>query len=168
MTSHELFAAMSPALAGDVIEFSHVHDRKLYKAALEAVAQARKVRAVFLERQPRPERQETLISTLIRPALSMASDTLLRNWLLKKHAALLCDFLNALGIAHENGVVEDLPKSVEDATLRGAVEQLLGKHPHEVVAVYLHAFNFMNAESWTNLDGILRSEPRLRLPGAGA
>ena len=168
MTSHELFAAMSPALAGDVIEFSHLHDRKLYKAALEAVAQARKVRAVFLERQPRPERLETLISALSRPALSMASDTLLRNWLLKQHAALLCDFLNALGIAHENGVVEDLPASVEDATLRGAVEQLLGKHPHEVVAVYLHAFNFMNAESWANLDGILRSEPRLRLPGGGA
>ena len=95
---------MSPALAGDVIEFSHLHDRKLYKAALEAVAQARKVRAVFLERQPRPERLETLISALSRPALSMASDTLLRNWLLKQHAALLCDFLNALGIAHENGV----------------------------------------------------------------
>jgi hypothetical protein len=166
MTSHELFSAMSPALAADVVEFSHTTDRNLYRAALEAVAQARKVRTVFLERQPRSERQSLMISSLCRPALSMAADTLLRNWLLKKQTAVLADFLNALGISHENGVVEELPKTVEDAQLVGAVEQLLGRHPHEVVAVYLHAFNFMNAESWVNLDSILQNEPRLRLPGA--
>ena len=157
---------MSPTLAGDVIEFSHASDRKLYRAALEAVAQARKVRAVFLERQPRADRQSLLIASLSRPALSIAADTLLRNWLLKKQTAVLADFLNALGIAHQNGVVEELPKTVEDDRLRAAVEQLLARHPQEVVAVYLHAFNFMNAESWANLDGILRTEPRLRLPGA--
>ena len=35
--------------------------------------------------------------------------------------------------------------------------------PPEPVAVYLHAFNFMNAERWTNLENVLQTEPRLKL-----
>ena len=166
MTSYELFALMSPGLAGEVIEFNHESDRNLYRASLEAVAQARKMRTKFLERLPRPERQATLIGSLSCPGLAMAADTLLRNWLLKKHTALLQDFLNALQIKHENGVVEDLPKTVPDDLLLTAVEQLLAKHPHEVVAVYLQAFNSMNAESWANLETLLQSDPRLHFSGS--
>ena len=81
----------------------------------------------------------------------------------ERHAGILVDFLNALNIPHENGVVEDLPKTVPDAALRAAVDTLLAKHPAEAVAVYLHAFNSMNAESWANLDALLKEEPRLRL-----
>jgi hypothetical protein len=68
-----------------------------------------------------------------------------------------------LNIKHDQGVVEDLPKSVGDGALKTAVETLLAKHPAEPVAVYLHAFNSMNAETWANLDEILKAEPRLRL-----
>jgi len=163
MTSHELFAAIPATLATDILEFNQTNDKKLYHAALEAIAQSRKVRPVFLERQPRPERYSAMITSLSRPALAMAADSLLRNWLLQKHSALLGDFLDALGIKHEKGVVEELPKAVDDAALRTAVETLLAKHPPEAVAVYLHAFNFMNAESWTNLDTLLQTMPELKL-----
>ena len=36
-------------------------------------------------------------------------------WLVKKHTAMLVDFLDTLGIPNENGVVEDLPGAVDDA-----------------------------------------------------
>jgi hypothetical protein len=163
MTSHELFAAMPAALACDILDFSFTNDKKLYRAALDAVAQSRKLRSVFLERQPKAERYATMAAALGRPALAMAADSLLRNWLLKKHTRLLADFLDALSIKHENGVVEDLPKMVDDGALRGAVEALLAKHPPEAVSIYLRAFNSMNAESWTNLDALLQNEPRLGL-----
>jgi hypothetical protein len=163
MTSSELFAAMSPALAADILEFNHTSDKKLYRAALDNVAAVRKLRPVFLERQPRQERYAAMTASLGRPTLGAAADSLLRNWLLKKHTAILTDFLDALSIKHEKGVVEDLPKSVEDGALKTAVEMLLAKHSPEPVAVYLHAFNSMNAESWANLDAILKAEPRLRL-----
>jgi hypothetical protein len=163
MTSHELFAAMPAPLAVDILEFSHTNDKKLYRAALDAVAAARKLRTVFLERQPWQERYAMMIASLGRPALGAAADSLLRNWLLKKYTAILADFLDALNIKHDKGVVEELPKTVEDGALRMAVETLLAKHPAEAVAVYLHAFNSMNAESWANLDAILQADPRLRL-----
>ena len=163
MTSFELFAAMPATLAADILEFNHASDKKLYRAALDNVAAARKVRPVFLERQPRQERHDAMTASLGRSSLALAADSLLRNWLLKKHTTLLTDFLDALGIKHDKGVVEELPKSVDDGTLKGAVETLLGKHAPEAVAVYLHAFNSMNAESWANLDAILQAEPRLKL-----
>jgi hypothetical protein len=165
MNSHELFAAMPPDVAADILDFNHNNEKKLYRAALEAIARARKVRAVFLERQPKGERYALLTATLSRPALNQSADTLLRNWLLKKHSALLIDFLDALDIKHEKGVVEDLPKSIDEAKLRAAVEALLEKHPRGAVTVYLHAFNAMNGEHWENLERILQSDSRLRFNG---
>jgi len=163
MTSHELFAAMPVPLAVTILEFNHDSERKLYRAALEAIAQSRKLRAVFLERQPRIERYATMIASLSRPALNQAADSLLRNWLLKKHTSILIDFLDELGLKHENGVVEELPKSVEDSVLKHAFETLLAKHPQDAVSLYLHAFNSMNGENWANLDRLLHNEPRLNL-----
>lgn len=168
MTSTELFAAMSPALATDVIEFNHAEEKNVYRAALEAIAQSRKVRPVFLERMPREERLANLIASLSRPQLGLAADTLLRCWLLRKHTSLLTDFLDALGIPHEQGAVETLPKTVEDAALQKAVDGLLAKHPREVVAVYLRCFNSMNVENWSNLDRMLAEDARLALGAAAA
>jgi hypothetical protein len=76
---------------------------------------------------------------------------------------MVADFLDALGIAHQEGVVEDLPPAMDDAKLRAAVESLLAKYPPEAVAVYLHAFNEMNEVEWPNLKAMLDSDPRLQL-----
>jgi hypothetical protein len=127
------------------------------------VAQARKVRTLFLERQPRVERHKTVLSTLARPGLEAAGATLLRTWLVQKQGALLADFLDSLQIKHEKGVVDDLPKSVPDEALHAAVDKLLGKYPHDVVALYLNAFDHMNAPSWPNLKQLLETDPRLDL-----
>ena len=165
LTSHELFGFMSANLANEILGFAHESDKPTYKATLNAVAQARHVRPVFLERQAKTERHATMLLTLSRPTLDVAAGTLLRAWLVKKHSAMLVDFLNALDIANENGVVEDLPKSVADAKLKAAVDTLLAKHPPEAVAVYLNAFNGMNEANWPNLKTLLEGDSRLQLGG---
>jgi hypothetical protein len=154
---------MSPALANDILNFTYESDKPAYKATLNAVADARKVRAVFLERQPRPQRHAMMVASLSRPALEAAAGQLLRTWLVKQQRPMLVDFLNALEIKNENGVVDDLPKSVDDAKLKSAIETLLGKYPAETVAVYLNAFNDMNEASWPNLKTLLESDSRLQL-----
>ena len=154
---------MPRSLAEDILEFSHVNEKAVYRATVEAVAKMRKVRPVFLERQPRAERLEALAVSLSRPGLEVAADGVIRNWLLKKHTALLIDFMEALEIQHEKGVVNELPKQVDDVKLRNAVEAILAKHPADVVAVYLNAFNGMNGENWGNLESVLKSDARLQL-----
>jgi hypothetical protein len=167
LTSHELFGFMSPNLAGEIITFIFESDKPTYRATLNAVAQARHLRPVFLERQPKTQRHAAMVATLARPALDLVAGGLIRTWLLKKHKAMLVDFLNALGIKNEEGVVENLPEGMDDVKLKSAIETLLAKYPPEAVAVYLNAFNDMNEANWANLKSILESDPRLQL-GAGS
>ena len=163
LTSHELFGFMSPALANDILTFTFESDKPTYRATLASVAQARHLRPVFLERQPKTQRNAMILSALTKPGLELMAGNLLRAWLLKKYKGMLVDFLNALEIKNEEGVVEGLPPSMEDAKLKAAVEILLTKYPAEVVAVYLNAFNDMNEAGWTNLKALLEADPRLEL-----
>ncbi|HEV2208355.1 MAG TPA: hypothetical protein VG167_06230 [Verrucomicrobiae bacterium] len=156
---------MSPALAQEILTYAYESDKPLYKATMAAVAEARKLRPVFLERQPRPQRNAAMLTTLARPSLEGVTANLLRTWLLKKHQALLGDFLDALGIPHKEGVVEDLPATMDDAKLQAAVDAVLAKHPPEVVAVYLNAFQEMNEVDWPNLKTMLENDKRLQVGG---
>jgi hypothetical protein len=163
LTSHELLAFMSPPLALDVLNYTYENEKDLYRATVTAVAEARKLRPIFLQRKPRPQRHAEMLTMLARPGLELAADSLLRAWLLKKHKPMLADFLNALGLPHEDGIVEQLPPTMDEAKLRSAVDALLAKYPPETVAVYLHAFNKMNELAWPNLTAMLNSDPRLQL-----
>jgi hypothetical protein len=165
LTAHELLGFMSPALATEILTYTFESEKPTYRATLAAVAEARHVRAVFLERQPKTQRHSTMLSTLSRPALDAVAGNLIRTWLVKKHKSMLVDFLDGLGIEHSEGVVEDLPSSVEDAKLKSAIETLLTKYPPESVSVYLHAFNDMNEANWANLKSLLESDTRLQLGG---
>ena len=158
---------MSPALALEILTYAHETDKPLYRATLSAVAEARKLRPVFLERQPRAQQHAMMLTTLARPALEAVTGNLIRTWLLKKHKQMLVDFLDALGIAHQEGVVEELPETMDEAKVRPAVEALLAKYPPEAVAVYLHAFAGMNETEWPALKALLDSDPRLQLGVAG-
>jgi hypothetical protein len=163
LTSHELLGFMSPALANDILNFAYESDKPTYKATLNGVATALRVRPVYLERQPRPQRHASMISILSRPGLDAVAGAMIRAWLVQKQKPMLVDFLNALGIANNEGVVDDLPKTVDDAKLKSAIETLLAKYPPEIVAVYLNAFNDMNEASWANLKAMLESDSRLQL-----
>ena len=165
LTSHELIGFMSPALAAEILSFAFESDKPLYKTAMSAVAEARKVRPVFLERQPRQQRHATMIAVLSRPAMELVASNLIRQWLVKKQTSMLTEFLNVLAIPNKEGVVDDLPKTVDEAKLKEAVEALLAKHPPETVAVYLIAFNDMNQANWPNLKTLLETDKRLQLGG---
>jgi hypothetical protein len=165
LTSHELLGFMSPALALEIITYTFDSDKPLYRATLAAVAEARKVRPVFLEKKARTERHQLMIATLARPALEMVTANLLRTWLLKKHASMLGDFLDSLSIPHKEGVVDELPSSIEEPQLRPAIDALLAKYPPEVVATYLNAFTEMNEVEWPAMKTMLETDKRLQLGG---
>lgn len=165
LTAHELIGFMPPALSAEILQFTYDTDRDMYRAVLGAVAEARKLRPQFLERKPRAERDVEIISFLSKPRLDGAAQNLLRYWLVKKHTPMLITFLDALGIPHKDGTVEDLPETVDAAKLNTAVDQLLGQYPREVVAVYLNAFYTMNGIYWEPLRRMLEGDTRLQVAG---
>lgn len=163
MTASEMFGEISPALSSRIVEEVHATDKDLYRVALAAAAQAKKVRPVFLERQPRADRYRSMAAALARPDLNMVAGNVISGWLVKNQQPLLIDFLTALHVPHQNGVVETLPEKVDDKELLDAVEFLLGKYPPEIVGLYLRAFHDMNEANWPNLQKLLGEDVRLML-----
>ncbi len=156
---------MTPALAVRIIEHAHENNRDLYRATLNSVAEARKLRPAFLERTPRATRHAEMAVMLGKPRLELISANLIRSWLMTAQKGMLCDFLDSLGVTHKEGAVDDLPATMDEAKLRAAIDALLAKYPQEEVAVYLNAFFSMNDVRWPNLDAMLKNEPRLQFGG---
>lgn len=160
---YELVGFMPAELAREILETTYRDDKPLYKSVLAAVAQALRVRPAFLEKKPRAQRHLEMINVLGRPRLEEAAATLLRGWLLKSQAPMLADFLDALDIPHQQGVVEEFPATVPDDRLKAAVETLLSKYPREKVALYLNAIQATSGVQWANLEQLLHADSRLQI-----
>ena len=163
LTFHELMGFMSPKMANQILEDTYAQNREVYRVLVTAVAQAQKLRPVFLERQPRTRRHEGFVQSLSRVAMEEHAGNLIRGWLFKEHQEMLSIFLDALDIKHDKGMVDDVPDNLDEDKLKAAVELLVEKYPRELVVVYLTAFNASNAHRWENLDTLLAEDPRLQL-----
>ena len=63
-------------------------------------------------------------------------------------------FLDALGIAHEDGLIKDeSPVKPEDAKLDEAVKTLSAAYPKANVARYFWALLWQDSETWGGLKG---------------
>ena len=63
-------------------------------------------------------------------------------------------FLDALGIAHEDGLIKDeSPAKPDDATLDQAVKTLTAAYPKATVARYFWALLWQDQETWGGLKG---------------
>ena len=165
LTFHELIGFMSPKMANQILEDTQANNREVYRALVAAMAEAQKMRPVFIGRQPKERRHKNFVQMLSRIGAEEYAGNLIRGWLFKEHKDVLTDFLGKLGIEHEEGMVDDLPDSIDDAKLNEAVDLLLEKHDQELVAVYLTAFNASNENRWDNLDALLADDERLQFHG---
>lgn len=165
MRSHEIFQRISPASATQIFTFLQKEQKPTYKAAIQGLANQRNLRPVFIERKPPNERHPWMHSALGRSISDTLASHVLQSWLLGANKAMLCDFLSALEIKHdEDGTVEELPASPPKEKISAAAAQLLEKYPTETVAIYLHAFRDMDsAVQWPALDEIMAEDPRLTL-----
>jgi hypothetical protein len=156
---------MSPALAAQIFTFVQTEQKPVYKAAIQGLANQRNLRSVFIERKPPVERFPWMQAALSRGVSDSLASHLLHAWLVGAHKEMLCDFLDALEIKHEeDGTVEVIPAAPPKEKIAAAAAQLLAKYPANEVAVYLHAFRDMDATvQWPSLDEILAEEPRLKL-----
>lgn len=162
MKCHELMGFMSANLAAEILEFAYTSDKPLYRTVLSAVAEARRVRLVFYERKPRAQRHADMLALLGSSRLEATAGLLLQGWLTKNQNQMLGDFLDAIGVPHKEGIVEQFPDGVDDDKMKKAVDLLLGKYPRENVAVYLNAIFALNNLNWTNLQEIIEKDDRLQ------
>ncbi len=164
LSPDEIFVRMPAHVADELFGFLHEREKPLYKASIDTLAKQRKLRPVFVERKPRPERHTWMREMLGRKTNRDVGAHLLQIWLVGAHAKLLCDFLDHLGIAHdENGTIEQLPEAPAKAKLAETVTALVAAHDPGVVAVYLHAFQALDDQGWPSLEELLGEDARLKL-----
>jgi len=165
LTFHELMGFMSPKMADQILDDTQTNNKDVYRALVVSIAQVLKARPEFLSRQPKERRHKNFIQTLTKPGFEEHAGNLIRGWLFKEHKEVLTGFLDNLEIEHEEGMVDNLPKTMSNEKIKGAVDMLLDKHNKELVAVYLTAFNASNEDRWDNLDSMLADDERLQLGG---
>ncbi|MGI8603229.1 MAG: hypothetical protein ACR2OZ_09540 [Verrucomicrobiales bacterium] len=164
MKACELFQKISPSLANNIIGYLRDQQKEVYRAAVGTLATQRKLRPQFVQKKSREQQAAWILDTLKLRSSESIGEQVLQVWLMKAKAAMLVQFLNALGIAHDgNGAVDDLPSTLDAAKLKEALDKLLENFPGEDVAVYLNIFQLQQPGGWPEVSEALASDPRLKL-----
>jgi hypothetical protein len=162
---HEIISHLTPALADQFFAYLQKNEKKLYVATIDTLAKQRKFRPVFIEQKPPAQRHAWMREALGRATNESISAHLLQIWFVSGHSNLLCDFLDALGIPHDdNGTIEKTPPAPEKSALKAAIDSLVQKHDPALLAVYMHAFQALDdSGGWPSLEELLAEDERLKL-----
>jgi hypothetical protein len=108
------------------------------------VAKALRFRPQAIRKLPMVQRARRARSILERSSNAELCYELFGSYLLKHHKELVTSFLDATGVPHKDGMIEDLADRPDGARVAGAVEQLDGSFEPEDVTLYLS----MCVEQW--------------------
>lgn len=124
-----------------------------------AVAEAIRFRPVMLRRLPVEKRVDHLVRR-VNPDDGLATTLLLALHLVHRRP-VLCAFLDELGIAHEQGVIqEDEVEPPATERLAAAAGRLYEEFAPEQVDLYLATLVAMDDDVWAGLKSVLRNRPR--------
>src|SRR5499426_766639 len=106
MRSHEVFARMTPARAEAFLAELRREAPPVSQMALAAAAGAFKLRPAFLKRQSPVKQAEWVRKALGRGTMAAVAEEILAEYFLGHHKALLVEWLDAVGLEHEDGVLK--------------------------------------------------------------
>ena len=133
---------------------------------LEESATDDQIQAVMLIAQQKKFRPKSVIALDIdRKAKQLASivnlpETLAARALITYHLAaqrpLMGSFLDALGIAHENGVIQEEQVVPDKEKLAPAAARIAEQYPAEDVGLYLNTLLCQDPQTWGGLSDIVK------------
>jgi len=101
------------------------------------------------------ERRAKLLAGMDDVSDAVASRALIA-YHLEAERPMMAAFLDALGIAHDNGLItaEDVA-APDKARLTEGVRTLKEAFPADAVQLYLHTLVLLDGDTWANLDGLI-------------
>jgi|TARA_B110000908_G_scaffold41145_1_gene49986 hypothetical protein len=165
VNAHQIYQAADPALITDLFTWLRNEEKDLYKNTVTSLAQDRKLRPVFIQKKSLPDQYKWLHKTLKLKSTDMMGEHLFQLFFMKGNEELLVTFCDAMGIEHDGkGSVEgELPKELDAAKAKGAVDALLAKFDPNLVTAYLYVFNLQTEGGWDSITALLESDDRLKL-----
>lgn len=164
MTAQQILEAIGPELRTQIFSYIQTEERPAYRAMLNSLAAARKLRPQFVLEKSRAQQQEWVLAQLNLKTNGPVIEQLIQIWLLKSQSAMLISFLDALGIEHDGkGQVENLPDDIAEDKALAAIKVLQAAYPERQVALYLHMFKAQRAEGWEGLNKAIDATPGAKL-----
>lgn len=91
-------------------------------------------------------------------SLSSLPDPLAARALIAYHLAeqrpMMGAFLDAVGVAHDNGLIRDNDIKPEPGKVAAAAEALAGRFPADHVSLYLNTLLLQDPDTWDALEGV--------------
>lgn len=158
ITIRGIWAGMSDETAATVLADIRRESADMYRGALSTAAGTLRMRPQVLRQQPVPRQAASIRRVLTRVDQQELGAHLLIEWLTKTQKPMLTQFLDDLGIEHDDGTVkEEIGPEPEAAKLGAAVERLRTGFPPDLVRVYLSAFSAITAGGWERLPALIET-----------
>ncbi len=156
MRAHQVFAAMSPERAVTLMRALREQAPLAFAQALAVASAAMRARPRYLATRPLEKQAEAARRAFARVSASDAAEQILATYFLECRTALLEEWLDALGLSHEKGVLEaDRPEAPELGKLTEAVTSFRAGNDPDERELLLQAFAAQSAVDWPDLDALL-------------
>ena len=158
MRSYQIFSAMSPDRAATIMSGLSENAPQMFKQALFAASASMNARPVYLQRQPFEKQVGAVRRALSRVAANGVAEEILAVYFLECRKELLVEWLDLLGIEHEDGILEaDSPVAPKKAELQKARDSFCGVDDDADRSLLLNAFAAQSAIDWPDLEALLDS-----------
>ena len=128
----------------------------MFEQALLAASAAMNARPVYLKRQPRDKQAQAVRRALSRVAANGVAEEILAVYFLECRKELLVEWLDTLGIEHEDGTLTaEAPSAPKKATLEKAHKAFLAADDDADRPLLISAFAAQSAIDWPDLEALL-------------
>ncbi len=162
IVSKELWLALTPAEKEDAClafwEGAGSFSRDAQPRVLKALAEALHFRESFLKRVNPLVKARHLRRLVDTPTLQHFCDEVLRSWLVARKAPMLICFVEAQGLQHAGGIIDDTANSSDAEVLRKGVRAVRDQFPARDVALYMGVMLGSAGDFWTGLADIVAVE----------
>jgi hypothetical protein len=164
MTAIQLLQAVGEDLRNEIISYLQTEQRPAYRAVIQNLATARKLRPIYVQSKSKAEQAAWLLDQMRLRTNEEVTAQILQIWLLKGQSQMLVTFLDAAGIPHNGeGEVEELPEDISEDNAESGVAALLAAYPEKNVALYLHMFQMQKPEGFSGISAVIEKRPELKL-----
>jgi hypothetical protein len=159
MRSYQIFGSMTPERATAMMQALSENSPAMYASALTLAASAMRARPVYLRRQPFEKRAASIRRALARVSSNEIAEDILAVYFLECRKELLVEWLDLLGIEHEDGVLsEDAPAAPDAKKLEKAIAAFRKGDDPEDRELLLQAFAAQASIEWSDLDDLIAGD----------
>jgi hypothetical protein len=156
MKPNQIFAAMTPERCEEILAEISKESPETSKQIVATAAVALKFRPQYLFKQPPAKRASSVRRALARIQSTQLAEELLAVYFLKCRLELLSEWLDLLGLEHEEGILQDdVIEAPEASELEKHVATFRGDQTDADRELLLQTFSAQAAIDWPALDALV-------------